>query len=117
MLIPTYQALRKLNCSASYATPLHPSPALFKYLWRVFTHDSPIEGHEFWDHGPQLCTFACFEWLERLDAGDIPYLLYNSRRRRQFTGMPFDPSSERWINAEWAPALEDDSDPAWNGHR
>lgn len=103
--------------SHSYALSLHPNPRLYKHYWQVFTQDSPWEGEEFFLMAPLLSTAACMSLLERLHSEGTPYVLYGHKRPRRFPGMPFDPDSPRWREAVWAPALEDDGDPEWNGHR
>ena len=50
-------------------------------------------------------------------ARDEPYILHNGHRPRRFPGVPFDPSKARWKEANWAPSLEEDSDPEWHGQR
>jgi hypothetical protein len=113
---PTRKILAERG-SHSYAQPLHPNPKLYKHDWRVFTRDSPWENDEFFLKAPLLSTAACVSLLESLQANEEPYVLYGQKRPRRFSAMPFDPESVRWCGATWAPALEDDPDPEWNGHR
>lgn len=101
----------------SYALCLHPNPRFYKHHWQVFTKDSPWEGEEFMQRSPRLSTAACMQRLAELELTGEPYVLYGGKRPRRFDGMPFDPKVARWQGADWAPPLEDDSDPEWNGHR
>ena len=114
---PFKRDLIQTGRSISYATGLHPNPRLYKYYWQVFTLDSDWEGPEFREKASPLCTSACMLKLDELTLSNSLYVLYGWKRPRRFPGMPFDPNSERWKDAQWAPALEDDSDPEWSGHR
>lgn len=117
MQLPSKEILRSRGQGRHYAAPLHPVPKFYKHYWQIFTLDSQWEGEEFLRLEPHLSTAACMQRLEQLRARGEPYMLYGSKRPRRFLGMPFDPASERWRHANWAPALDDDSDPEWNGHR
>jgi len=103
--------------SYSYAPSLHPSPELYKFTWQVFTLDSELEGDAFLRHGPRLSTAPCLAWLDELRRTSTPYIFYGSGRPRRFPGMPFDPGAAKWKDARWAPALDEDPDPEWNGRR
>ena len=117
MRLPRKQDLRECGHGISYALYLHPVPAFYKHYWQVFTLDSPWEGSEFLANAPKLSTAACMQLLEELRRRREPFILYGEKMPRRFAGMPFDPTSDRWRNARWAPALADDPDPEWNGHR
>lgn len=114
---PCKKTLQARGQSYSYASGLHPVPAFYKHHWQIFTLDAPWEGDEFLAKAPRLSTAACMQRLEELQARRALYILYGGKRPRRFDGMPFDPRSDRWRHADWAPALDDDPDPAWNGHR
>lgn len=114
---PCRKTLLARGHSYSYAPGLHPVPVFYKHHWQIFTLDSPLEGCEFLEKSPRLSTAACMLRLAELRAQGVLYILYGGKRPRRFDGMPFDPQSDRWRNADWAPALEDDTDPEWNGHR
>lgn len=114
---PTRSVLQQRGRSFSYAAGLHPCPASYKHVWQIFTLKSPWEGEDFLEHAPKLSTAQCFQRLEELDAQGVLFILYGRKVPRRSTGMPFDPLAARWRDATWAPALEDDPDPAWHGHR
>jgi hypothetical protein len=114
---PSKDFLRSEGGFSSCAADLHPVQAFYKHHWRIFTLDSKWDGWEFLEKEPWLSTAACMQRLQELESKGEPYILYGGKRPRRFAAMPFDPESARWRNADWAPALEDDPDPEWNGHR
>lgn len=117
MLSPSKKKLRRTPGEWWSTSPLHPEPRLYKHYWQLFTLDSPWEGDTFFDQAPVLCTAACFARLAQLKAAGQSCIVYGYKRPRRFPGMPFDPNHEKWRQVEWAPALEDDPDPEWNGFR
>lgn len=96
-------------------TILHPNPKLRKYYWRVFTADTPWEGDEFFRHAPMLCTAEYKTFTRRYREEGVSYLVYNYSLPR--LGTILDPNHPRWEGVKFAPALEIDTDPEWNGHK
>lgn len=124
MRTPTYEYLRRLSeegTSIVFASgPLAPSgnPRHFKYFWQVFSMESPLEGGEFLLNAPALCTARFEAEVARLHALRMPCMVYSWRRPRKDPANPFDLNSEKWKNAEFAPAWDDDTDPiADGGHK
>lgn len=103
--------------SWSYASGLHPSPRLYKHYWRVFTLDSELEGWDFLQNGPVLCTAQCAALTDQLTLEKKPFIVYGWKRPRKYPGMPFSPSSKRWRDTEWAPDFDLDTDPLWDGYK
>ncbi|GAB7521540.1 hypothetical protein [Paraburkholderia sp. 2C] len=102
---------------AFFGTHLHPNPRLYKYIWQIWTPESPLEGAEFFVQGPRYST-ALFQQIEKQinDAG-LSGFIYNRRLPRLGPDKPFDLAHPRWANRVWAPAWDDDTDPEWNGHK
>ena len=92
-------------------------PRWYKYVWQIWTPDSPLEGPEFFQHGPRYCTARFHEAQVRLLGTGVSGFIYNRQLPRRGLGKPFDLTHARWANREWAPAWEDDPDPEWNGHK
>jgi len=100
---------------SSYASGVHPNRTFYKYYWWIFWNESPVDGREFLTKEYRLSTAAAIELIERLREQKEPYWLYNTRLPRLGSDIPFDPQSARWQGCEWAPAYDDDSDPAAEG--
>lgn len=114
---PFRSELQSSGHSRWYACGLHPEPRNYKHYWRVFTLNSELEGLEFLQNGPILTTAHCMTLLEDLTARGQLYIVYGWKRPRRHPSMPFNPSSERWKTANWAPDFDHDSDPLWEGHK
>ena len=114
---PFKKDLIKIGRSYSYASGLHTNSQLYKHIWQIFTLDSKLEGEDFLEHGPRLSTAACMAKLQEIKTLKDLYILYGSKRPRRFPGMPFDPNNKQWHGVQWAPALQDDPDPMWNGNK
>jgi hypothetical protein len=114
---PYKRDLIRAGYSYSYASFMHPNPRFYKYYWWVFTLESEREGRDFLDKTPPLSTAAYIKVLEEVNRKGGICIIYNRHKPRRFDGMPFDPESDRWRDAEWAPAFEDDPDPEWAGFK
>ncbi|QOT76573.1 hypothetical protein [Cupriavidus basilensis] len=99
-----------------FSQRLHPNPAFYKYTWRVWTPECEWEGHAFFECVPVLSTARFMAMRDSLKAAGVHHFVYNTARPR-LGATPFDRSHPRWAGVRFAPALEDDMDPPWNGHR
>ncbi|WP_175844524.1 MULTISPECIES: hypothetical protein [Burkholderia] len=119
MLRPTKEDFQRWSGTgfAFFGTYLHPNPRWYKYVWQIWTPDLPLEGAEFFQHGPRYCTAHFHEVRERLSGVGVSGFIYNRQLPRQGLGKPFDLTHPRWAKREWAPAWEDDADPEWSGHK
>ena len=99
------------------ATSMHPNPRYYKYLWQIFTTDSPCEDGAFFANAPRLCTHEAMVLIERLTERRQRYAVYNRRLPRGGPGVPFDFQSACWQGYECAQAYDDDPDPVWNGFK
>ena len=98
-----------------YGSFLHPNPAFYKYYFYLFTEESVHEGKDFFCPENRLCIAEYERRSQEIrDAGDLAYA-YNSRHPRRGEATPFDPSHPKWADAEWAPPLSEDPDPAVEG--
>lgn len=116
MVIPTYEHLEKLRDRgwkhSLNGRFIHPQPLFYKYYWWVFYSKSPIEGLEFITEPYQLCSAKAMELMERLEAEQEIYMVYNKRLRRfDPANTPFDYDSYRWADSELALGFADDPDP------
>jgi hypothetical protein len=108
------------QCWWSGATYMHPNPRFYKYYWWVSCKESPVDGRQFLSTEYRLCTADAMQLLDRLKEQNEPCWLYNTRLPRMdkaHVPFPLNPDSERWRDAEWAPAYDGDPDPAWNGFK
>ena len=117
--IPKYRDLEIFKCKnvgrvLSYASSLHPNPFAWKFHWWVFNRNSTVDGLEFLEMKHSLCTSDYVRLMSELESRGEFCLLYNrSMPRRDAKRSPFDPDSPYWnAETEWAPAYDDDSDPA-----
>lgn len=117
MKLPSREWLAQNPGHWSFGSPLHPNPKLYKSYWQVFTGDSMWEWHDFLKNCPYRSTSDCIHYLELLQQKTVSYIVYGRKRPRKHQGMPYDLRAEKWKNTQWAPALEDDVDPEWNGHK
>ena len=101
----------------SQATHMNPNPRFFKYLWRIYTADSPWEGDDFFANAPWLCTHDAMRMIESLSKAGQSHIIYNCRLPRAGPDVPFDFESPRWKDYEVACAYDDDPDPVWNGFK
>jgi hypothetical protein len=119
MLLPTRKNFERHSSDGLlyFSTGLHPNPRLYKYLWQIWTPDSPLEGEGFLLSGPLLSTARFVEIEQRMLTTGESGFVYNRRRVRKGLGSPFDLTHPRWKVREWAPSWEDDPDPEWNEHK
>lgn len=114
---PGFDAIRReratgRGCGSSYAQGVHPNPRFYKYVWWVFWSGSRADGWAFLGDEHRLGTAAALALLADLKERGEPYWLYNRRLPRSDPANPFDVNHPRWRDAEWAPAIDDDLDPA-----
>ncbi|RIZ64940.1 MAG: hypothetical protein D0531_12175 [Methylococcales bacterium] len=124
MRIPTFKQLeadqlREGGVSYSYAMRMHPNPYFYKYYWWVFWKGSPCEGHAFLNSSKtRLSTKEAYELRNKLAEENLSYYLYNeSYPRLDASNNPWDPSSERWNDTQWAIAYDEDTDEPYKGHK
>ncbi|AIS95995.1 hypothetical protein BTHA_1287 [Burkholderia thailandensis MSMB59] len=119
MLRPTKEDFQRWSGTgfAFFGTYLHPNPRWYKYIWQIWTPDSPLEGAEFFEHGPRYCTAQFHEMEKRMFEAGASGFIYNRQLPRRGLDKPFDLTHPRWANREWVLAWEDDPDPEWNGHK
>lgn len=121
MLHPTYDNLRRRSGdgpSVMYASA-SPGPAgnprHYKYFWQVFSLESTLEGGEFLQHAPALCTAQFEAEVARLNARGLSCLVYGWHRPRLDPSNPFDLNHNKWKGMEFAPSWDDDPDPVVEG--
>ncbi|WP_341314540.1 hypothetical protein WN982_04275 [Paraburkholderia sp. IMGN_8] len=119
MLFPTRKSFERYSSDGLtyFSTGLHPNPRLFKYLWQIWTPDSPLEGEEFLRSGPLLSTGKFVEIEQQMLQARKSGFVYNRCRVRMGLGSPFNLDHPRWKVTEWAPSWDDDPDPVWNGYK
>lgn len=103
-----------------YASGLGPAgnPRFYKYLFRVFSDESPWEGDSFFRHAPLLSVADFYAETERLLQAGKSCAVYVVRRPRLDPANPWDLSSPRWQGASFAPPWDEDPDPLVDGgHR
>lgn len=93
------------------------NPRFYKFRWWVFHEESPIDGPGFLAERYSLCTSDAMALLETLKEDGKPCFLYNSRRRRLGPETPFRHDPESMSHWNWAPALDEDRDPEFEGHK
>ena len=96
---------------------IHPNPRYYKYLWQIYTADSPWEEEAFFANTPPICTHDAMKMIEKLDEAGQQYIVYNYSLPRREPGAPFDFESARWRGHECACAYDDDLDPVWHGFK
>ena len=100
--------------SWSYASRMHPNPYFWKYSWWVFHEGSPCDGWQFLQPEHRLPTGIALPLARDIRERGGLCLVYNRRLPRlDPVRSPFDPAHPRWIDYEWAPAFEDDTDPLY----
>ena len=99
------------------STSIHLNAQYYKYRWQIYTADSPWEEEVFFANAPQLCTHDAMMTVEKLSAAGQSYIVYNQRLPRRGPGVPFELTSARWKDYEFASAYDDDPDPVWNGFK
>lgn len=103
-----------------YANGLGPvgNPRFYKYLFRVFSDESPWEGDRFFQHAPLLSVADFYTETERLLQAGKSCAVYVVRRPRLDPANPWDLSSPRWEGVTFAPPWDEDLDPVVDGgHR
>lgn len=112
---PTHKSLELQNerrkKGGFFGRFLHPNPYFYKYYWWVFHSDSPIEGWAFITEEYRICSADAKQLTDELEAANKPYWIYNDRLPRlDPVHTPFDRYSAKWIDDEWAPSFDADSD-------
>ena len=98
-----------------YGRLVHPNPAFWKYYFYLFTEEANLDGQAFFRDENRLCIHAYRKQVDRIErTGDLAWE-YNERLPRRGPDTPFDPSHPRSESFEWAPPLEEDSDPEIEG--
>lgn len=117
MEIPSFTLLKKEIAERGfaigmYSSGIHPNPRHYKYYWSVFHLGSPCDGREFLDKKFWLPTKKAFVLMDELASKKINFWLYNRNLPRLSPDNPFDLTSEKWRDSEFAVAYEDDTDEA-----
>lgn len=121
---PTYAALAQVRAwgwSVSYASGSpapQGNPRHYKYLWQVFSEESPWQEAAFFEHAPVLCNADFRREVQRLADLGLTCLVYGFRRPRNDPANPWDLTHARWQGWTFAPAWDDDTDPPdTEGHK
>jgi len=122
MIFPTYAALASRSDAAqprvmfTSGSP-HPmgNPRHYKYVWQVFSPESPYEGDAFLEQAPRLCNAAFEQEVKRLVDAGMSCLVYGCRLPRRDPANPWDLGHPRWEGREFAPSWEEDTDPVVSG--
>lgn len=122
---PTYKNLENAHWEgkpgiryASGSPAPQGNPRFYKYLWRVFSLQSPWEGEDFFAHAPVLCNADFEREVQRLVEQDLSCLVYGFRRPRKDPANPWDLASPRWQGVEFAMSWDEDTDPiVMGGHK
>lgn len=122
MKIPSFDAMRTQAADdgirQSYARHLHPNPKLYKYRWWIFWLGSSCDGHAFLGDEHSLCTADAMALIDKLWLKNERHWIYNRRIPRDHPGTtPFDRSSIKWRNTQFALPFNKDTDPEWEGLR
>lgn len=125
MMLPTYLNLARITDAGTAAVfiasgPSGPqgNPRMYKYLWRVFSAQSPVEGSDFFMHAPILCTADYLNEVQRLISSNHSCMIYGFRRPRKDLANPWDLTNARWKGVQFASGWDDDTDPiVLGGHR
>jgi hypothetical protein len=65
-----------------------------------------------------LCTADAMRLMEKLTLEHEPYCVYNRQMPRDEPGVtPFDRVAPKWRDRQFAVALDEDTDPHWEGFR
>jgi hypothetical protein len=118
MFRPTYKNLHRCRTDnavgVTYAngspTP-QGNPRLWKYYWQVFSAECPWEDEEFFQLAALLCTADFENEVERLLSLGQNCMVYGIRRPRADPANPWDMSSQRWKDVEFAVSYDKDTDP------
>ena len=93
----------------------HPNPRLYKFLCRVFSPESLLEGDEFMEHAPWLCRADYEKETARLLGQGMSCLVYSVSRPRRDPANPWNMEHPRWQAYEFAPSWDEDTDPVVEG--
>ena len=96
-----------------FGSPLHPDPHAYKTTWRIWSTGYRYEGTAFFVDAPVMCTAEFKALEEQLRGFRMHYFVYNIRRPRLRNSYCAAVEHRR----QFAPALADDNDPDWKGHR
>jgi len=122
MLFPTHAKLKSRSDAAQpriiFASgsprPMG-NPRHYKYVWQVFSPESPFEGDAFLERAPRLCNAAFEKETDRLLDQGMTCLVYGFRLPRRDPASPWDLAHPRWQDREFAPSWEEDTDPIVSG--
>jgi hypothetical protein len=108
------------------ANLVHPNPHFFKYTWQIWTaaeavaDDWRMQGRArpWRETTPELCFFDAIARMRRLFTNRECFLVVNYPHKRDDPEAPWDAAAVRG-NGRYliAPALADDPDPEFHGHR
>ena len=120
MILPNKRSLARWSRkgpSIEQGTSIHPKPRFYKYLWQIYTADSPWENDEFFEKAPRLCTHDAMRTISALAEAGKAHIVYNYHLPRRGPEVPFDFESARWRGCKVACAYDDDPDPVWKGFK
>jgi hypothetical protein len=122
MLKPRYENLRCQSLEehpgvffASCSTGPSGNPRFYRFFWRLFSLESPLEGETFLQHAPRLCNAQFEGAIERLRGHGMSYLVYGWRQPRRDPSNPWDLNNAKWDGVEFVPSWDDDIDPVVAG--
>lgn len=95
---------------------IHPNPKFYKHRFQIYTPDLPWEGSDFFLNAPRLGFAEFWTILDQYRTDERSCLIYVYKQPRK-GNTPFDPSSKKWSQVQFAPAWEDDADPVEDGHK
>lgn len=94
------------------------NPRLWKYYWRVFSAECPWEDDDFFQLAPVLGNAAFEEEVGRILGLGQNCMVYSFRRPRADPANPWDRTSPRWQDVEFAVSYDEDSDQiVWGNHK
>jgi hypothetical protein len=107
---------------------MHRNPRFYKNLWQIWSRDDAPEHsktfdaalnrwRQCWRDAPKLCTHDAMRWIKAYYDNRIVFAVMSYRLRRDDPALPWDFARLRARGAQLAPALDDDTDPEWFGHR
>lgn len=93
----------------------HPNPRLYKFLCRVFSPESLLEGDEFMEQAPWLCIADFEKETARLLGQGMSCLVYSMSLPRRDPTNPWNMAHPRWQGQQFAPSWDEDTDPVVAG--
>lgn len=125
--IPTKRYFSRITTGSIWvaATGIHSNPRFYKYHWRIWTAEETVDddwrrggrAYPWLDTTPRLTFLKGIERMRYLVAINEKFLVIHDACKRADDAAPWDIESLRRDGKEVAPALADDLDPEFHGHR